>query len=61
MDSLINDIYQRQKDLLKAFKFYEKSALIIGAGGIGSWIALNLALIGVGTLIFIQALRYRQE
>lgn len=54
MDSLINDIYQRQKDLLKAFKFYEKSALIIGAGGIGSWIALNLALIGVGTLIIID-------
>jgi molybdopterin/thiamine biosynthesis adenylyltransferase len=47
--SILEDIQNRQKGLVEDFS--GKCALIIGLGGIGNWIALDLALIGVGTLI----------
>lgn len=53
MGNTISDIYTRQQDLLhKDFK--EESALVIGLGGIGSWVALDLALLGVGTLVLVD-------
>lgn len=51
---IITDLYERQKDLLKDYNFYEESAMVIGLGGIGSWVALDLALLGVGTIIIID-------
>jgi len=53
MDNTISDIYTRQEDLLQK-DFKEESALVIGLGGIGSWVALNLALLGVGTLVLVD-------
>ena len=53
MDNIINNIYSRQEDLIQK-DFKGESALVIGLGGIGSWVALNLALIGVGTLVLID-------
>lgn len=47
----INNLYDRQ---INVESFSETSALVIGAGGVGSWIAMDLALIGVGTLIIID-------
>ena len=47
----INTIYDRQ---INVESFSETSALVIGAGGVGSWLAIDLALIGVGTLIIID-------
>lgn len=53
MDSTINNIYSRQEELLhKDFK--GESSMVIGLGGIGSWVALNLALLGVGTIVMID-------
>lgn len=52
--SIITDLYERQKDLLKDHNFYEQSAMVIGLGGIGSWVALDLAILGIGTLIIID-------
>lgn len=54
MDSLTNqlsEIYDRQciTDDLSG-----KSAMVVGIGGIGSWLALDLALIGVGTLVLVD-------
>lgn len=51
---LITDLYERQKDLLKDHNFYDQSAMVIGLGGIGSWVALDLALLGIGTIIIID-------
>jgi len=54
MDSVNNtlsDIYKRQcmiDDLSSS------SAMVIGIGGVGSWLALDLALIGVGTLVIVD-------
>ena len=58
MDSLtiqntVTDIYLRQQELFSE-DYYDKSAMIIGLGGIGSWVAIDLALLGVGTLILID-------
>jgi len=53
MDNTISNIYTRQEDLLQK-DFKEESALVIGLGGIGSWVALNLALLGVGTLVLVD-------
>ncbi|MBE2228997.1 MAG: ThiF family adenylyltransferase [Ignavibacteria bacterium] len=53
MDNTISDIYTRQQDLLQK-DFKDESVLVIGLGGIGSWVALNLALLGVGTLVLID-------
>ncbi len=56
MDSLnlsspLTEIYNRQSGIES---FSDSSAIIIGVGGIGSWLAIDLALIGVGTLILID-------
>jgi len=48
--SLIN-LYDRQTGIKS---FSDKSAMVIGCGGVGSWIALDLALIGVGTIVLID-------
>lgn len=53
MDNTISDIYTRQEGLLQK-DFKDESALVIGLGGIGSWVALNLALLGVGTLVLVD-------
>lgn len=53
MDNTISDIYTRQQELLQK-DFKEESVLVIGLGGIGSWIALNLVLLGVGTLVLVD-------
>ena len=50
MDSL-TQIYDRQSDI---GTFTDRSALIIGVGGVGSWLAIDLALLGVGTLILVD-------
>ncbi|HEX2787559.1 MAG TPA: ThiF family adenylyltransferase [Ignavibacteria bacterium] len=49
--SITEDIYKRQ---LNFADFPKKSAMVIGLGGVGSWLALDLALIGIGTLILID-------
>lgn len=54
MDNTISEIYTRQQELLQK-DFKEESALVIGLGGIGSWVALNLALLGVGTLVLVDS------
>jgi molybdopterin/thiamine biosynthesis adenylyltransferase len=46
---VLEDINNRQKGLVGDFS--EHSALIVGLGGIGNWVALDLALLGMGTLI----------
>jgi sulfur carrier protein ThiS adenylyltransferase len=51
VESPLANIYDRQTGI-KDFK--ESSAIVIGVGGIGSWIALDLALLGVGTLVIID-------
>jgi len=49
---VLEDINNRQKGLIGDFS--EHSAIVVGLGGIGNWIALDLALIGVGTLILFD-------
>ncbi|MDD5361391.1 MAG: ThiF family adenylyltransferase [Ignavibacteria bacterium] len=44
-----SEINQRQQDLVGDFSNHV--ALVVGLGGIGNWIAVDLALLGVGTLI----------
>ena len=44
-------IYERQKDLAD---YTAKTALVIGVGGVGSWIALFSALLGVEYLIIFD-------
>lgn len=54
MDSVINtlsDIYKRQ---CMIDDLSTNSAMVIGIGGVGSWLALDLALIGVGTLVIVD-------
>src|SRR5690606_20207857 len=52
MDNTISELYKRQ---IKSFpSFTCKSAVVIGCGGVGSWIALDLALMGMGTIILID-------
>jgi len=54
MDSIVNnltELYDRQTGI---DEFALKSAMVIGCGGVGSWIAIDLALIGVGTIILID-------
>jgi molybdopterin/thiamine biosynthesis adenylyltransferase len=51
LESPLANIYNRQTGI-KDFK--ESSAIVIGVGGIGSWIAMDLALIGIGTIIIID-------
>lgn len=47
----IPDIFQRQQDL---FLFIPQTVTIIGLGGVGSWLALDLALLGVRTLTLVD-------
>lgn len=49
---MVLDINDRQKDLIPNFS--TEIAMIVGVGGIGNWLALDLALIGVKTLILID-------
>jgi molybdopterin/thiamine biosynthesis adenylyltransferase len=49
---VLEDINNRQKSLVGDFS--EHSALVVGLGGIGSWIAINLAMTGLGTLILFD-------
>jgi len=51
LSSPLTEIYDRQSGIES---FSDSSAMVIGIGGIGSWLALDLALIGVGTLILID-------
>jgi len=44
-------IYERQEELKLEIP---KSAVVIGLGGVGSWVALNLALVGVPELLLID-------
>jgi hypothetical protein len=52
MDNIIGELYNRQEDLIESC--HEKTAMVIGVGGIGSWVAIDLALLGIGTLILID-------
>lgn len=45
------ELYKRQKDL---DLHIPESATIIGCGGVGAWVGLNLALIGVSTLYLVD-------
>lgn len=49
---VLEDINNRQKGLIGDFS--ESSAIVVGVGGIGNWVAVDLALIGVGTLILFD-------
>ena len=51
LSSPLTEIYDRQSGIES---FSDSSAIIMGVGGVGSWLALDLALIGVGTLILID-------
>ncbi len=53
MDNMITDIYSRQQELFQR-DFRNESAMVIGLGGIGSWVAIDLALLGIGTIIIID-------
>jgi sulfur-carrier protein adenylyltransferase/sulfurtransferase len=46
---VLTEINNRQKGLIGDFS--EHSAVVVGLGGIGNWVALDLALLGMGTLI----------
>lgn len=49
---LSDEIVQRQKTLSGDYSL--SSAIVIGLGGIGSWVAIDLALLGVGTVILFD-------
>jgi len=49
---VLEDINNRQKGLVGDFS--DHSAIVVGLGGIGNWIAVDLALIGLGTLILFD-------
>ena len=53
MDIIPENLYDRQKEIVDDCS--DESAMVIGVGGIGSWIALDLALIGMGTIILIDS------
>ena len=46
---VLERLNDRQKEILPDLA--DKAALVIGLGGIGSWVAVDLALVGVGTII----------
>jgi molybdopterin/thiamine biosynthesis adenylyltransferase len=48
---MTNILYQRQEPLDLKIPY---SVLVIGAGGIGSWVALNLALIGTKHIVIVD-------
>ena len=47
-----DEINLRQQHIVSDYS--EKIAIVVGLGGIGSWIAVDLALIGIGTLILFD-------
>jgi len=47
-----DEINLRQQHIVSDYS--EKIAIVVGLGGIGSWVALDLALIGIGTLILFD-------
>lgn len=49
---VLTEINNRQKGLIGDFS--EHSAVVVGLGGIGNWVALDLALLGMGTLILFD-------
>jgi len=49
---MVLNINDRQKDLIPNLS--TEIAMVVGVGGIGNWLALDLALIGVKTLILID-------
>ena len=49
---ILTEINNRQKGLIGDFS--EHSAIVVGLGGIGNWVALDLALVGIGTLILFD-------
>jgi len=50
--TILEDINNRQKGLIGDFS--EHSAIVVGLGGIGNWVALDLALLGMGTLMLFD-------
>jgi molybdopterin/thiamine biosynthesis adenylyltransferase len=52
INSLQTDINSRQADILGDYT--DQVAIVVGLGGIGSWLALDLALMGVGTIIMFD-------
>jgi len=47
-----DEINLRQQHIVSDYS--EKIAIVVGLGGIGSWVAIDLALIGIGTLILFD-------
>lgn len=47
-----DEINLRQQNIVSDYS--EKIAIVVGLGGIGSWVAIDLALIGIGTLILFD-------
>ena len=47
-----DEINKRQQHIVSDYS--EKIAIVVGLGGIGSWIAVDLALIGIGTLVLFD-------
>lgn len=52
MESTITQINNRQSKLIPDFS--NSIAIVAGLGGIGSWVALDLALIGVGSIFIFD-------
>ncbi len=52
LNSLRDELNARQKTIVGDYSGYV--AIVAGLGGIGSWLALDLALVGVGTLILFD-------
>lgn len=50
--SFTDEINKRQKSLFGDYSC--QTAIVVGLGGIGSWLAIDLALIGIGTLILFD-------
>jgi len=50
--TILEEINNRQKNLISEFS--EHVAIVVGCGGIGNWVALDLALLGMGTLILFD-------
>jgi len=53
METVAEEIYNRQKNLIKEIPddFF---AMVIGVGGIGSWVAVDLALLGVKNIVIFD-------
>lgn len=49
---VLTEINDRQKELIPDLS--KEMCMVVGVGGIGNWLALDLALIGVKTLILID-------